>query len=72
MILEFTHNSWITNVKYDTDTLKMVINMKGDMQDYECGDVNLKDFEKFRDADSRGTHFNKHIKGKFISKDFVF
>lgn len=72
MILEFDNDSWISHVSYDTEKKTMVINMKGDMQDYECGDVKLKDFEKFRDSGSRGTHFNKFIKGKFISKDFKF
>jgi len=72
MILEFDNDSWIVHVSYDTETKRMVINMKGDTQDYECGDVKLVDYNKFKDAGSRGTHFNKHIKGKFISKDFVF
>ena len=72
MILEFSNDSWITLVKYDTEKHTMVINMKGDMQDYECGDVKIEDYNKFKDSDSRGGHFNKHIKGKFISKDFKF
>lgn len=72
MILEFDNDSWITHVKYDSEKKTMVINMKGDSQDYECGDVKLEDYNKFKNADSRGTHFNKHIKGKFVSKSFKF
>jgi len=50
----------------------MLISMKGDSQDYECGGVKLKDYKSFENADSRGIHFNKYIKGKFVSKDFQF
>lgn len=72
VVLEFTNDSWITHVKYDTEKETMLISMKGDFQDYECGGVKLSDYKKFENADSCGIHFNKHIKGKFVSKDFKF
>jgi len=72
MILEFLGESWITHVKYDTEKETMLISMKEDFQDYECGGVKLSDYKKFEGSHSRGIHFNKHIKGKFVSKDFVF
>ena len=45
--------------------------MKDDIGTYECEGVEQEDYDAFKDSESKGKHFNKAIKGNFMSKDFT-
>lgn len=66
-LLDFTNDSWIQHVSYDTETKLMRIRMKGGQKSvYECEVVELETFYAFRDSPSRGTFFNENIKGRYL------
>jgi len=70
-IHEFDNDSWITHIKYDDELRLMWITMKsGQKNVYECEDVPMETYEGIRDAPSRGSYFNEHIKGQFMHKWF--
>lgn len=66
MILEFDNDSWISHVKYNTETKEMVITMKGGTKNkYACQNVPREVFEEFKNSPSRGSYFNNNIRGKY-------
>jgi hypothetical protein len=66
--LEFSHNSWIRQVTYNKSTKQMLITTE--KSSYECQGVPLEIFEEFASAPSKGSYFNRNIKGKFNHEYF--
>lgn len=67
--LSFSHNSWITHVKYNTKSKRMMVNtQKGDS--YELEGVSLETYLEFASAPSKGSYFNRNLKGKYSHKYF--
>lgn len=63
-IQAFTHSSsWIGNVRYEPDTLKMRVKMNNKSYDY-CG-VQQRDYDTFEGAPSKGEHWWRNIKDRF-------
>ncbi|NIU00402.1 MAG: KTSC domain-containing protein [Nitrosopumilaceae archaeon] len=65
MKLEFTNDSWIEHVKYDTETKRMVIKIRGSKDTYECEGVEQDVYDAFKAASSKGKFFNANIKGQY-------
>lgn len=66
MVLEFSGESWISHVKYNEDTKAMSVTMKGKSKNvYEMSDVPYEVYMDFKKSSSRGTYFNRNLKGKY-------
>jgi len=69
-VLEFTGNSWIERVTYNTTTWEMTVYVrKGDS--YTLIDVPLEIFEAFRDAPSKGQYWNANLRNKYKHEYFM-
>lgn len=66
---EFTHTSWIRQVTYNPLTRRMMVTTQSDS--YECQDVSQEIFIEFSQAPSKGSYFNRNIKGKFNHEFFA-
>lgn len=66
--LSFSHDSWIIHVKYNTKSKLMMVNtQKGS---YELEGVSLETYLEFASAPSKGSYFNRNLKGKYSHKYF--
>jgi hypothetical protein len=63
----FTGDSWIQGAKYNSETQLMQIYMSGGSEVYECEGVDSDTWSEFKSAKSKGSYFNKYIRGKFNS-----
>ena len=63
----FTGDSWIQGAKYNSETKLMQIYMSGGSEVYECEGVDSDTWSEFKSAKSKGSYFNKYIRGKFNS-----
>lgn len=63
----FTGGSWIQGAKYNSETQLMQIYMSGGSEVYECEGVDSDTWSEFKSAKSKGSYFNKYIRGKFNS-----
>lgn len=66
--LEFTNDSWIKKVTYDTETKEMTI--FDSKKSYTCVGVDQSVYDAFNSAPSKGSYFNSVIKGKFSHQWF--
>ena len=63
----FTGDSWIQGAKYNSETQLMQIYMSGGSEVYECEGVDSNTWSEFKRAKSKGSYFNKYIRGQFNS-----
>lgn len=63
----FAGDSWIQGAKYNSETQLMQIYMSGGSEVYECEGVDSNTWSEFKSAKSKGSYFNKYIRGKFNS-----
>ena len=63
----FAGDSWIQGAKYDSEPQLMQIYMKGGSEVYECEGVDSDTWSEFKRAKSKGSYFNKYIRGRFDS-----
>ena len=63
----FTGDSWIQGAKYNSETQLMQIYMSGGSEVYECEGVDSDTWSEFKSTKSKGSYFNKYIRGKFNS-----
>ena len=56
----FTHSSWIQSVSYDDETQFMKVTTQKDT--FELAGVDLKTYQEFKSAPSKGSYFNKYCR----------
>lgn len=63
----FAGDSWIKGAKYNTETevMQIYIGDKGEV--YECEGVPNEVWNEFKSATSKGSYFNKYIRGQYNS-----
>ena len=61
--LDTIKSSWINGAWYDKDNKYMIINLEGSYYNY-CG-VSNSVWDRFTEADSFGTDYNRYIKGNY-------
>lgn len=66
---EFQHTSWIRHVTYNPIDKRMMIQTERDT--YECQGVPQEVFIEFSQAPSKGSYFNRNIKGRFQHEYFA-
>lgn len=66
--LTFSHDSWIRAVTYNTTTKQMLVITE--KSSYECQGVPQTVFEEFAQSESKGSYFNRNIKGKYSHEYF--
>ena len=59
----FGGSSWINGAKYNTETQTMQVYIGSDA--YECVGVPNEVWERFKNAGSKGSFFNKNIRGQY-------
>lgn len=62
----FAGDSWIQGAKYNSETQRMQIYLGGS-EVYECEGVDSNTWSEFKSAKSKGSYFNKYIRGQFNS-----
>lgn len=68
-ILGFTHDSWIQSVEYNTETKALTVQTeRGDS--YELQDVPREVYDEFAKAPSKGSYFNRNLKGQYSAELF--
>lgn len=70
MIDEFTGDSWIKKVRYDTDTRELSLVLEASDNTYLLEGVEPEVFEQFKSATSRGKFFNENMRGKYVHRYF--
>ena len=63
----FAGTSWIQGAKYNDETKRMQIYIGGEGEVYECDNVDPQTWLEFKKAKSKGSYFNKYIRGNFDS-----
>lgn len=63
----FAGTSWIMGAKYNDETKRMQIYIGDKGEVYECEGVDIGTWTEFKNASSKGSYFNKYIRGKFNS-----
>ena len=63
----FAGDSWIQGAKYNSETQRMQIYIGAGGEVYECEGVDPDTWSEFKSAKSKGTYFNKYIRGQFNS-----
>lgn len=66
--LSFSNDSWIRHVEYSPLNKTMMVTTQKD--NFECQGVPLEVYEEFKSAPSKGSYFNRNIKGKYNHEYF--
>lgn len=67
-VYSFNNDSWIREVQYNSTTKAMLVITE--KSQYELQDVPLETFKEFAQAPSKGSYFNRNLKGRYSHEYF--
>ena len=62
-VINSVNSSYIEQIAFDTYTRALVVTING--SDYIYLDISFQQFRSFITADSKGSFFNMHVKGRW-------
>ena len=62
-VISSVNSSYIEQISFDTYTRALIVTING--SDYIYLDISFQQFRSFITADSKGSFFNMHVKGRW-------